>query len=371
MYGARHRTRAVVPADGGGLSHSSFSTKTTNNNKHHQYSLTNYPSMIMIMQLFEPSEFATWLWAGLYICSGICQPLLMTQAKLAGLADSSAQLYMFFYYLGPSLLVFTLIFRPSSSSSWPTRNLIGKATVIASFDILAQGLNYTGAALAGPTIFSIIYSSVTVWTAVFSRLFLKRSLSTLQWIAIVIVFCGLAVTAMDSTTLGPELMAGTLLIFVGSIMHGATYVMSEAIMTTGRSTTASSSQEQLTVRQNVAIQGSVACLALGGWQVVYTLPRFQQLIRDPMTKANTHWQLAVAIMAGFGLANLVHSLTFSHTLKYFRGGATSAGVMKGLQAVLVFVASHLVYCGRVGGSEMCFTKVKFISLVSSLGLVCF
>jgi drug/metabolite transporter (DMT)-like permease len=325
----------------------------------------------MIMQLFEPSEFATWLWAGLYICSGICQPLLMTQAKLAGLADSSAQLYMFFYYLGPSLLVFTLIFRPSSSSSWPTRNLIGKATVIASFDILAQGLNYTGAALAGPTIFSIIYSSVTVWTAVFSRLFLKRSLSTLQWIAIVIVFCGLAVTAMDSTTLGPELMAGTLLIFVGSIMHGATYVMSEAIMTTGRSTTASSSQEQLTVRQNVAIQGSVACLALGGWQVVYTLPRFQQLIRDPMTKANTHWQLAVAIMAGFGLANLVHSLTFSHTLKYFRGGATSAGVMKGLQAVLVFVASHLVYCGRVGGSEMCFTKVKFISLVSSLGLVCF
>ena len=45
----------------------------------------------------------------------------------------------------------------------------------------------------------------------------------------------------------------------------------------------------------------------------------------------------------------------------------SAGVMKGLQAVLVFVASHLIYCGRTGGTEMCFTTGKFLSLVTVTG----
>lgn len=44
-----------------------------------------------------------------------------------------------------------------------------------------------------------------------------------------------------------------------------------------------------------------------------------------------------------------------------------AGVMKGLQAVLVFVATHFLYCGKTGGSEMCFTNGKFSSLVTVVG----
>ena len=67
------------------------------------------------------------------------------------------------------------------------------------------------------------------------------------------------------------------------------------------------------------------------------------------------------------MANLVHSITFYHTLAYYPGGATSAGVMKGLQAVLVFVAAHLLYCGRIGGEEMCFTISKLLSLCTVVG----
>ena len=36
---------------------------------------------------------------------------------------------------------------------------------IALWDISSTSLNYTGASLSGPTIFAIIYSSVTIWTA--------------------------------------------------------------------------------------------------------------------------------------------------------------------------------------------------------------
>ena len=44
-----------------------------------------------------------------------------------------------------------------------------------------------------------------------------------------------------------------------------------------------------------------------------------------------------------------------------------AGVMKGLQAVLVFVFTHFAFCGRTGGAEMCFTQAKFISLITVAG----
>ena len=59
----------------------------------------------------------------------------------------------------------------------------------------------------------------------------------------------------------------------------------------------------------------------------------------------------------------MHSVTFFSTLKNFPGGATSAGVLKGLQAVLVFAASSIILCGRWGGLEMCWSGSKFVSLV--------
>jgi len=135
--------------------------------------------------------------------------------------------------------------------------------------------------------------------------------------------------------------------------------MSEAIMTI--------TSEKLSVRQNSAIQGGVACVIIGLWQLFYTVPRWDQLIGDPMKMAGTTWYVAAGIMLSFSFANLIHSVTFSHTLKYYPGGAVSAGVMKGLQAVLVFGAAHVLYCGRIGGAEMCFSAAKFTSLITVSG----
>ena len=123
-------------------------------------------------------------------------------------------------------------------------------------------------------------------------------------------------------------------------------------------------EHRLSVRQNCAIQGIVASLVFLLWQIVYTLPRFDEKIWEPMQTAGTTASHAFVILILFGLSNTVHSITFFHTLRHYPGGATSAGVMKGLQAVLVFVFTHLAYCGRSGGEEMCFTYEKFLSLIT-------
>jgi drug/metabolite transporter (DMT)-like permease len=311
---------------------------------------------------YAPTKSVVITVAAFYILSGICQPLIMTLCKQAGLANPSAQLYMLFYYLGPAFLIFTL--KGEKQASTPTARMLLKATIIAFIDIGAQALNYTGASLAGPTIFAVVYSSVTVWAAVFSRIFLQRSLTPIQWLAVLIVTGGLTITATNSVHLGPDVTHGTLLVFVGSAVHASVYVMSEAVMTLSQH-----ESERLTVRQNSAIQSTVSLAVLAAWQIVYTLQssRYEQLILEPARVAGTTFMTAVVIFGGFALANLVHSITFYHTLAYYPGGATSAGVMKGLQAVLVFVAAHLLYCGRIGGQEMCFTTSKLVSLCTVVG----
>ena len=292
-----------------------------------------------------------------YVASGCSQPLLMTLTKDAGLADPNCQLYMLFYYLGPASVIFGLLWE--EHATWPSRSAILKACGIAFFDIIATSMNYTGASLAGPTIFAIVYSSVTVWTAIFSRIVLGRSINISQWVGVLTVFGGLTLTAIDSLQLGENVMHGLLLVVFGSAMHALTYVFCEAIMTIG--------EETLSILQNCAVQGIVACFAFLVWQVMYTAPRFDEKIWDPMQEAGTTVWQGLGILSLFAVANLVHSITFYHTLLHFPGGATSAGVMKGLQAVLVFVFTDLAYCGRTGGEEMCFTIAKFISLVTVVG----
>ncbi len=255
------------------------------------------------------------------------------QAKDAGLADPTCQLYMVFYQLGPAS--FLLVVLLDAQSHWPSWETSARAAGIGAIDIAAQAMNYTGGAMAGPTMFAIIYSSVTVWTAVLSRILLKRNMGGAQWLAICGVFAGLTITGFSSIALGPDVVGGCALVLCGSALHSSTYVLSEWIMTTN---------EKLPVKMNLALQGSVACAAFIVWQVVYTLPRFDALIGGPMREADTTAGHAAVLLTAIFLANLLHAVTFQVTLKHFTGGATSAGVMKGLQAVLVFAATSISQC---------------------------
>ncbi|KAG7341136.1 hypothetical protein IV203_023087 [Nitzschia inconspicua] len=193
----------------------------------------------------------------------------MTLLEQAGIADASCQSYMIFYYLFPASFILPVIW----NNEWP---------------------------------------QLTIWTAVFSQILLGRTLSRLQWITVVIVFAGLALTATDSLKLGQDVAQGSILVLFGSAMHALTF-------------------------------------------------------GNPCKMPNTTIAAALGLLVLFGLANLVHSITFFHTLLNYPGGATSAGVMKGLQAVLVFLFTDLLYCDRVGGTEMCFSRAKFLSLVTVCG----
>jgi len=53
-------------------------------------------------------------------------------------------------------------------------------------------MNYTGSTFCGPTIFAIVYSSVTTWRAFFSCMVRARSLNGIQGVEVVVVVFYLA-----------------------------------------------------------------------------------------------------------------------------------------------------------------------------------
>ena len=101
--------------------------------------------------------------------------------------------------------------------------------------------------------------------------------------------------------------------------------------------------------------------------MIYSVPHREEVLLEPMQEAGTTFWVALGILMWFAVANLVHSITFYETLVHYPGGSTSTGVFKGLQATLVFVVTHVAFCGRTGGDEMCFSNAKFVSLVTVVG----
>ena len=342
----------------------------------------------------KSSSSFTWIafvYATLYVLSGVSQPLLMTFTKNAGLADPIAQIYMLFYYGSPAIVVIPLLIRAiatycccsccgsnknnydqhhhgqdhfnDNTKRLPSIQACMKACGISLFDIVSTSMNYAGISLAGPTLFSIIYSSVTIWCGIFSFLLLKRQMSTSQWIGISIVFVGLCITATDSLQFGSSVVLGVTLVMVGSMMHAMTYVLCEAIMTID--------DEKLTVYETCGIQATTAFTIFVIWQFIYTIPNKEDVLIEPMAIAGTSWTSAIQILTLFGLANLIHSIAYYETLVKCHGGATSAAVFKGLQAVIVFVVTHYIFCGRNpivegggAGNEMCFSYTKLASLIT-------
>ena len=291
-----------------------------------------------------------------YILTGAMQPLLMTWAKKAGLADARCQLYMVFQHLGPAVVVVPLLLSPATR--WPRPPTAARAVGIAAIHVAAGSMLYVGLTLCGPTIYSVMNSSATVWAALFSYVLLQRSMNTTQWAGALLVFFGLALTALDSIEVGPSVFRGALLVMLGAALHGSIHVTSEWIMRP---------PDCVSVQMNCAIQSVVTTLAYSAWQIIYTRHHFQEAILAPMEEAGTTAVTAGVVLGAIATTSLVHSLAFYRTIRDFPGGATSAVMMKGLQAVLVFVAGSWLFCGKSGGSEMCLNGTKALSIFLVVG----
>ena len=84
----------------------------------------------------------------------------------------------------------------------------------------------------GSGLFQVAFSSVAIFSAVYSRIFLKTNVSAIQWLGIAIVTSGLIVSPLSSNSQGKSPVTGILLTLLGAQFYSISYIVNEAITVT-------------------------------------------------------------------------------------------------------------------------------------------
>lgn len=81
----------------------------------------------------------------------------------------------------------------------------------------------------GSGLFQVAFSSVAVFSALYSRVFLKIYISSVQWLGIIIVTGGLVISPLSSATTGASPVTGILLTLLGAQFYAVSYIVNEII----------------------------------------------------------------------------------------------------------------------------------------------
>jgi drug/metabolite transporter (DMT)-like permease len=329
--------------------------------------------------------------ACIFCVSGVLQPTIVEFLTLNGAFDKSTLLIVLPNYLGMSFAILTryeVIATTLKYVVWCDMLMLGVV------DIVSQGLCMIGLVYAGSSIYIIIYSSTTIWAALWSYFLLQKQLLGKQWIGILIVVFGLSITAYDDNTSSTvskksdDEMIGILLILFGSFTHALTWVLIEKWTkqrTNHRDTSnildnnndnnninssddsASNSDSGVTGTSGDVAAPELVCSLMGvfgslvycTWQVVYTLPRWNNLVMAPIAARQGNLSTIMVAYLSLTLMGFLHAVSFYHLLGQL--GSVATGVMKGVQSVAVMVLSHAAFCGVE--TSQCFTSYKGLSLV--------
>ena len=273
--------------------------------------------------------------------------------------------------------------------------------ILAGIDILSQGLCLIGLVYAGSSIYIIVYSSTTIWAAVWSYFLLQKYLNIRQWLSVVVVVAGLGITALDTKSSGNgsgsggvgDAVVGIVMILLGSFTHALTWVLIEK-WTSQKKCQAESASERESRSGTVSgtrvsewhsgseeksppsvaapelvcsLMGIFGCVFYSIWQVVYTIPRWDELVTAPIAaKGGNEWHICIAFML-LAFMGFLHAVSFYHLLGHV--GSVATGVLKGVQSVAVLVLSHEAFCAIE--SSQCFNVYKGVSLVVVLSGVYF
>ncbi|KAG0359257.1 hypothetical protein BG005_001101 [Podila minutissima] len=237
---------------------------------------------------------------------------------------------------------------------------------VAVMDVVANALVTIGFFYVGSGMYQVIYSSIVIWCAILTRIFLSRKLNNVQWVAIVGVTVGLAVSAVGTVqNVSPdgavqswlEKSFGALITLGATFLYACVYVLSDKVLSTF---------EPKPIPEKVcSMVGGYASLLTLVYLCVYTFPNWQTEVVDLVQTHDGNWLGILFVYPLLTVSSMLHSLNYYVLLS--RINNIAVGILQSLRAVLVFVMSHYMYCGI--SSTQCFNQWKFISAIIVIGCV--
>lgn len=134
--------------------------------------------------------------------------------------------------------------RNLGSRCWAQRRVIIPIACadIADIFLHAFGINYAGSAL-----YIVFFSSVTVWTALLRRLWLKRTLARMQWLSVILITVVLSVTGLEHGSTGSDkpahVLFGIIMTLGAAVCDAFMYVLTERALGLGHASHGSPGEE--------------------------------------------------------------------------------------------------------------------------------
>ncbi|KAF9146863.1 hypothetical protein BGX30_005073 [Mortierella sp. GBA39] len=237
---------------------------------------------------------------------------------------------------------------------------------VAVMDVIANAMVTVGFFYVGSGMYQVIYSSIVIWCAILTRIFLSRKLNNIQWVAIFGVTIGLAISAVgtvqDASPDGPvqswiEKSFGALVTLGATFLYACVYVLSDKVLSTTKPTP---------IPEKVcSMVGGYASLLTFLYLCVHTFPNWKTEVMDVVADRQGSTIGILLVYPLLVISSMLHSLNYYVLLS--RINNIAVGIMQSLRAVLVFVMSHYLFCGV--SSAQCFNQWKFMSAIVVIGCV--
>lgn len=228
------------------------------------------------------------------------------------------------------------------------------------FDFMGCIFSNVGLSMAGSGIYQVVYSSVVCWSALMSRVVLKKLVRRDEWIGIATVTFGLAFSALGESNGGKNayvILIGSLNTFIGAGFYGTTYVAGEFTLNLPEKPT----PRALCIKIGTTCVGIIAV-----YMTFYVLPNWNELVTEPIQDAKGSSSAILIGLVLYTISQLAHGFTYFMMLGSL--GAVATGVMQSLRAVLVFAFSSIVFCSRQ--ESQCFDTRRGVStLVVVVGVL--
>jgi drug/metabolite transporter (DMT)-like permease len=294
-----------------------------------------------------------------YVSTAVGQPLIADMINARLRVENSLVLMPHLCMTIAMALVAIVRQRRSEPRKAPTAHTTHAVVVSAMLDILAGRCLYAGLARVGGGLFTVIYSSCTAWTALFSH-FAGNRLHLYQWVGVGVVTLGLVCSGLANLGQpaeldGVRLAWGFGLCVLGSMLHSILICYMNARL--------QDSRVSLCAMEFCAVMGAMETAVLvltGAASFAVASPGVSFHRAD----ANALASLLLALIG----CNWVHAIAFFLTLT--DAGPVFSALLKAIQMVCVFALSALFFCSLEQPTQCatigkCFTVML---LAAGLGL---
>jgi len=224
---------------------------------------------------------------------------------------------------------------------------------------VGKGLGTVGLAYSGSGLYVVIYSSATLWSALFSFVLYKQRFSFWQIVAMLIVFCGLCVTTLKASSApGKEGSAGG-----GGVAYGILVTVASACLQSLALVYFKQVTKGLHFSTSNFLLGSYGLLFDVMYIAAVTVPSWDELIAQPVAQKGNHITEIIVLYFGSTLINVAKSWGWGTTLQ--TGGPVVLGLLQACKSIAIFFLSAVLYCATQ--ESQCYTLEKAVATVLVVG----